>query len=614
MDWNPNVGMFPEEAVLMAADAEPMSPSPSPGAPRRWTIPQAGVDVWHERLRDLIKRSGRPAKDFGPDHGILDSALQKHANPNYTGAPSLSTVYAVAKGVPAYPAAQQLRDLFGLEPHELEIRLPAWEPRVSTQRLLDTLRDALGRAHETAPSVYEIAETVHGSCLDSAPGGGDIGRWRTRVFDVPAGYHFRYLQAQAVEFERGYPSGITVETEPDPGVRAEEYIGQQTRGVAALLEPVVKTLSQADRPHPTFLASEMDPATRLARWRTNRLERAELIMRMGTTYGASPGEWVGRAIAPLLPLGVEPTGRHIWLTPTATSTTATSDSPLPIALDGVCTLVFVGAPSVAYRRIGYAVARALGWGRVSSNEVANRVTGRRVAVSTPGKGNAFAAAFEEFARDPMPQGVLAVHMDNLFRRDESLRGSLTIHPEALRMLTAPGVLPILLLPRPESRTMALWEERQGAILVDRPVSLPNQEEHIDRLTAHLLQLFAGLPRALTATVLPSFPWSGPTVEAGPGELSPHWYIHPLIGDFVVRASYEIARFLRNGTTRDPGRPTGFASGSMAADHEPALRACTGGDHWADDDHLDFDPRYLGPATEAPRRGRVTAIGRSNAAP
>lgn len=606
------------EPPVAAATTGADGPAPIP-----LTVPQPGIDAWHDRLRVLIA-GGYTAKSFGPAHGIKADVIQKHAGPNHTGAPSLGLVYALSRAVnpvtgeKIYPVAQQLLDLFRLEPLELEIAPSAWAPRLSPQRLLDGLKLALGWAYDEAPSAYEIAETVQRSCHDS----GDIDRWRTHIFDIRSGYHFPYLSAQAIEFRRWPrtgPDSAGVEAETDLGTRAHEFIDRHTRNVAANFEPVLSTLA---KPMPKgFLATaQVDEHELDRRWRAFRLHRSELILRMGSTFGASPGEWVsGRLLQPLLGAdGPELSTRQLWVTPVAHSS-APSDAPMDLATTGVTTVVFVGLPGIANRRIAFAVARALGWGHVSSTTLANRITGRRVSVATRKKADTFSAVFEEVARNPMPSSVVAIHMDNMFRRGDTPRHPVSLLHSARRMLTAPGVLPVLLVPRLGSQSLDRWEARQVAITLSDEVPLHNQAAHCERLADDLRPVFGAVPGALVAEVQPSFPWVSPWNPLDPTQ-SPHaFYVHPLVGDLTLRVAYEIAHRLREGTTRAEvaakSRPrqdrlermVGFAAGSVVARYERDLMRCSVGAPWTDDAHLDDDGRYLAPPAGEPRRGTTVSF-------
>jgi hypothetical protein len=608
-------------ALACVAYGEVMSSTGIPSSGRRRpdgiplpTVP--GLVAWHQRLRRMVADSPYSASQYGPAHGIAQRFVQDHTNPtNEYKVPGLEGIYAIDRGTD-YKIIDQVKDLFDLSPGELDSRLPLWEPRQSAERLLDGLRTVLGWSHATAPSVFELAETLHTSCLNS----GDVGRWRVRIFDIEYGRHFPFLSTRAVEFLRWYGSGVGVEDDPDRN-RAYAYIHEATNGFTNSETVKVEWWLNDDIVPGTF-QPDLPEQDRRDRWDSVRYERAELILRMGSTYAAARGEWTGGyglIHQSLLRHHDNATGRHMYLTPVTGMTPAATPQRLADDFAGVESVLLLGVGGVAYRRLEFLIGDALGWTSMSGGDLAQRLTGRRFHFQAMRRPEIFAQVFTEFGDRPRPTSVLSVHLDHLV---SEIDGRQRLLPAAIRLLHNPKVLPVLITPRDGSASLDLWEERQEAQSRSGQSSmLVNQALHSQRLYRLVTDELDKTPGAVTAVLQPSLPWAGPAVHrlAPDYDLdvvpstAPEWFLHPLLGDIMVRASYEIARYLRLGSMKDPGQPTTFSAGSTVSQFEPSLRACTQGRFWTDerlveafDESLVTPPHRHGDRTR-PRTARTVAL-------
>jgi hypothetical protein len=605
--------------VVVVAYDDGMSPTPkSPHGRRRpdgiQLPPVPGLVAWHRRLQRMVAASPYTAEQYGPAHGISQRFVQDHTNPkNETKVPGLGGIYAIDRGTD-YKVVDQVKDLFDLSPGDLDLRLPLWEPRHSTERLLDGLRAVLGWSHATAPSVFELAEALQRSCLETD----DIGRWRVRTFDIVNGRHFAFLASRAVEFLRWYGSGAGVEDDPDED-RAYDYLDEATHGfTASETAPVDSWLN--DETVPGTFQSDLPEQDRRHSWDTFRYERAELIMRMGATYSASQGEWTGGygiVHQSLLRHRESVTGRHLYVTPVTDTAVTATPQRLADDFDGVESVLLLGVAGVAYRRLAFLVGEALGWPSLSGADLAQRLTGRRFHFQSMRRPEVFAQVFAEFGTRPRPTSVLSVHLDHLV---SGVDGHLRLLPAAVQLLHTPKVLPVLVAPRTGSASLELWEERQQDQSRSGHTSmLVNQAGHSERLYRPVIEELRRTPRALSAVLQPSLPWAGPAVHRTAPDYdedkvrttAPEWFVHPLLGDMLVRAAYEIARYLRLGSMKEPVAPTGFAAGSTVARYETTLKACTRGDFWTDEQHLAFDETLLTPLPRgnrpAPRTARTVAL-------
>ncbi|MEP7738879.1 hypothetical protein ABKW28_14590 [Nocardioides sp. 31GB23] len=559
------------------------------------TVP--GLVTWHRHLREMVEASPYNPSHYGPAHGIAQRFVQDHTNPkNELKVPGLEGIYAIDRGT-NYKIVDQVKDLFALTPGELDMRLPLWEPRHSAERLLEGLRTALGWSHAATPSVYELAESLQESCASS----GDAGRWRARIFDIEYGHHFTFAATRALEFLRWYGSDTGIEGDPQSG-RALEYLNQATYGFTDSETAKIGTWLN-DTTVPDTFQPDLPGTDRQGRWDTARLERAELIMRMGTTYAAARGEWTGGyglVHQALLRHHDNATGRHIFLNPLIARGTGATPQPLADDFSGVESIVLLGVPAVAYPRIGFLVGEALGWPSVHGADLAQRLTGRRFHFQTERRPETFAHVFEEFRSRPKPYSILSLHLDHLMTEED---GHLRLLPSAVRLLRDRKMLPVLLAPRFGNESLLLWEERQIAQSRSGRSSMRvNTAAHCARLQHLVAEELRGQPGVVHAELQPSLPWAGPAVhrvitdddwDAHP--TAPEWFLHPLVGDIMVRASYEIARYLLQASMREPSSPTGFAAGSTVARYERSLRACTRGAFWTDDSHIEaFDESYIAP--------------------
>jgi transcriptional regulator with XRE-family HTH domain len=616
------------------SELDPPSAAPSDGLGFEPGRLEAGIVAWRARAVAAFPAGlalRRRAELVGVAHSTYSGWMQKNG-------PSVEALLRFHTYTD-FRIGEQVRLLFGIDEREFDVRLPLWEPRFTVEYMIENLRTMLLKSGTTAPSVFDLGEALIASCRET----GDIGRWRVRQFDVPGGWHFRHIAFEAVEFMRWYGPDVGVDDDPNYG-RAQELLGVEDPMVALrdwerFLSP--KALALPDPPV-TFEAGTKEP-DRSAHWEQFRFERAELNQRLEQIKLASRTGWVGGygyLHTPLLRHSAAATGRHIALQPLVRSVDPHHAQTVPAADDqDVRTIALLGTAAVSVSTLGNWLADALGWTWVSVEELNHRHSGQRLLLSDRDQRDLMPTVYATFADRPFPRTVLTAPLtwlQSIGANGEG--GSASRMPEAESLLAGPHVLPILVRPTPD--TIALWEERQTLASAEgyRPSPL-NRAGRVTAMYDAWEEYLATVPGAIVAELSATLPWAGEAVmrpgafeDAGP-DSQPAFYHHPLIGDMLLRITYELGAALRSsdginalrarGGARPGGRaqaalrglraarprlgaarPVGFAPTSLVSEHETQLRAVVGHGQWVDDHHLVWDSALEFP----PAKDRRPAMG------
>lgn len=564
----------------------------------------AGTITWQNRVTQICGEypGGRPA--FAALHGLGEATLQSWAT-HRVGPPATETMYALhASG--AYLMADQVMDLFGLGVHELAPTVETWQPKYAYNDVMRDLVGVLSKSRQLAPTIHDFTERLLESCQRS----GDIGRWRTRHFDVPMGWLFPHLGYQGVEFLRWNGPNRMVDRYPG---RSAAYVqgllerGQITQG--ALDKLVSKKVQSLEAPQ-GFRPSIVDEERRASEWLEYRANRYELMARLSSTIRASSAAFTGGfgvQHAPLLRHGGDPTGRYMYVV------SAPRPAPRPdvvIPLAGVPpqtrVIVFLAPTSLRMPVIAKHVAEALSWPCDTNRSFAARLYGHRPSLlSDPGEdlNRRICARIAAQAPPIDERTVLAFNFEYLHRKGPD---GMVVHPEVLAMLSREWVFPVLMTHPDESEpnSSTLWELRQwagdslpgsnpggGGIKVMRA----NDAGAVATdMNAWRLRMTSGGFGGVEASILQTFLHAGGATGVQSAGDHPAFFRHPQVGDLDLRAAYEIAIRLAQGG-EPMGRTFGFAPDSLVQQFSPLLSRITGGSgsrptFWSDPPGwTDWDP-------------------------
>ncbi|WP_133058874.1 hypothetical protein [Nocardioides sp. PD653] len=590
----------------------------------------AGIARWRARAADEFPgktSSRRQAATLGIATNTYNDWLKKATAPSH----ELMLQFHLRTN---FKLGEQTRLLFGVDDHELDIRVPLWEPRLSAEHLLESLRNALRKSHTTTPSVFDIGEALLASCRQT----GDLGRWRARQFDVPGGWHFPHVAFEAVEFMRWYGPDAGVDHDPDRDTAAR-FLGIENGDIPDQASRFLTPAPLAEASPPATFEPGVHAASRARHWEQFRYERAELNKRLERIRGASRTGWVGgygTLHIPLLRHSTDSTGRHIAIQQPVRPMDPEHAQTVPVVdQQGVRTILLLGTSAVSIGPLGTWLADALGWTSLWVEELNHRHSGQRILLLEMDRRDLIPAIYRNLARDPLPRTVLTIPLPWLHRDAREQPAAATRLPEAELLLQSERVLPILIKPTPE--TLALWEERQSLASAGghRP-SPHNRMNRVAELYRVCEDYLSTVPGAVVADVTATLPWAGDAVMAADqDDQIPSFYQHPLIGDMLLRVTYELGFALRSpkgivhlrgqrpgGSRLEkatqqlrklPGVPSGlssvgFAPSSLVAQFEATLRAVTRPGQWADDDHLVWDSAYERPHEgQPPKTGRITRI-------
>lgn len=499
---------------------------------------------WRERLRLLVSERGTltaVATTLSPE--ISKRTLEAWVGIDGCAYPSMSKMRGLEFGL-GYRVVDQLLDLGLLSPGEATQGISAMPASVSVA--LGRLEAVVGELTANRFSVWDLARLAIRSSVETEM----PGRWRSKVFDVQGGETMPHVSHHCVEFQRAHLPGHP----PLGGPKDRE----RTLDICRALMPDEsrwRNMAGFDRTHENDL-----------HW----LERVELAARLApiqdymvlNKYGG-----VGDLHVPLLN-NPEQRMRHIFMD--AAGAEGVRDIPRMIPLNsrylpssgrlsGLSGKVVVIGPSATSAfPVTRMIADAMGWPAQTVRERASAAEGQLVRISDLGSfASSLAAAMQNLAawRPPHPTVISLGHLPWA-----------TDHPNELRhLLLDETVVPILL--HPPRDLLESWHDRQARGTGDRDRVSRNQRPS-DMLEA-VLQIEKILATRIGPYITtrmrrpyPSLDWAARS-----------HFIHPIIGDYTVRAAYQLAYVLATG---EPGhgrsrRATRFIDGSTVATFEPTLR-------------------------------------------
>lgn len=566
----------------------------------------ANAGRWHDRVRKIVDNSGQGTRKFATANGLNESTLRSWLNGD--GVPGLHFMLQL-HDLGLYPMVEQITDLCDLRVADLDPTRSLWQPQPSLSQIRDALERAVNQSVATVPSLHEVATKVDESCWESR----HYGRWRTRFFDGPMGWHFPHLGYRGVEFLPWYGPGQR--EDPEKHVRDHylelEGLGYEQRWFDDVDKPYRSSVVPgAFRPFRDGLPTDAEREKDQQAWDQCRHERMELTKRMGPLLGFSQGQWYGgygRVHTPLLwhPRN-NPTGRHILIQTVRSAQPSSAGPALKVADGLVHTILLIGPGSVGAPRIGQLVAEALDWLGVDYRMFAQRLLGRRVGLSLAVSGSDDPRTLTFLADNPPPTRMLMyINAHYLTRWTNGRRAP---RAEALRLLSTPGVLPLLLTHGVDNSTSERWHARQ---LSASPSGTTVADFSDGDVAAEMIDLWSetlrDLPVAGIAEIQPEIPWAGKGTARPTDPRVPVWFNHPLVGDIQVRVAYEIVCQLLNApvpTGENPARKRPeFSPGSTLHRFADELKARSHGDPLTGG-LTEFNERYLHAPDEPPPTGRV----------
>lgn len=554
-----------------------------------------GRTRWWGRLESLVQQS-----EFGSlpvwakASGFPVSTVRGYKEPNST-VPPLRLLVAIGESF-EYSVIEQIADLTEKRIEELAPPNEFDAPHVSRLHIMGRLETALRGSSQRGPSVSDLTRNVLESCeresTFGSSGQSPYGRWRARLFDIPMGWVFPHVGYHAVEFLRWYGPNRGESEDAYPSTAWWDQAAEPRYSLDRIRGSTTPRWFLKERPK-NFQGSD-------AEWNKHRHERLEIVARSGTqftrarlsTYGS-----FGKHFSSMLRHSTEPGHRHIF----------TQQSPLniadpvyttPCADPVVRTIIVAGHASVRPIPIASRLGEALGWEVVDFRTMEAMLTGRRpFAVEHIEDRDSATRTWERLKvvsrrRDDVL--VVPTNVQYLLRKIGSQQD---FSPAAEDLLNDPSVAIVLLDTDTGSDQTSsdLWEQRTEQTSPDLNVNGVDSRENAEA-TSQLVQDAADrFPKALVATVLPTYVhWGGayvaPEHDLGGGDDDLHQFLwHPSIGDVDVRVAYELGRTLVEGapiaqTPRVAVDKRGedfrsFVPGSVLDRHLRRLRAITGGSHW-----------------------------------
>jgi hypothetical protein len=500
-------------------------------------------NAWREFLRRLSKQQ----KNFAVGRGFArQRTIENWISPTLEcPIPDVATMRMVEAEL-GYSLAQQLIDLGLVSPNEVNVGITALPS--STSLVLGRLDMAVASLTSDRYDIWDLARYVTDNCVQT----GEPGRWRARVFDVPGGEAFRHGAYRAVEFLRAKLPGEQALGSPKDTEKTEQICRE--------LAPDTGTWSdRADFP----LAED---GSNRAHW----LERIELGARMRkirdfmvlNEYG---GE--GTVHLPLVNnsnrderhIFVDVDGAHRAHDPREMTgiNSALRAQSLGSGTHPGGKVIIVGPPSINNLAICRMIAGALGWPAQTIREQASAVGASRLNVTARQLDTSRIAQTMEqnTAWRPVHPAIISLSsIPAAAKEGDALRTLL--HDEF--------AVPILL--QPSMEVLEEWEERQRKTsrrAVSSNSNAPAVAEGLRKVTAILNQRRAPFITAKFNT---------PDVELLPWA-KPDYFVHPSIGDYTVRAAYQLAYVLTHGEKPPASaRVTRLMPGSVLASFEYALRS------------------------------------------
>lgn len=502
---------------------------------------------WRESLRRRARRDGVSELAAALSPKPTKSSLEKWIGSSAISVPSLITLRSLEERL-GYSLAEQLIDLGLVTPSEVSVGITALPS--STSLILGRLEISLNQLTANRHNVWDLARAVTDDCVDT----GHHGRWRARVFDIPATGAFRYTSHRAVEFLRAQElDGNTLGSPKDT---------LETEGIVHVLAP--------DEGRWADLApfGLLPDNSNYAHW----LERIELSVRSRKVrefmscneYGG-----VGDVHKPLLntPNRLD---RHIYVDVAGATTAHDLQTMIPINSAHLSQptsttvkankVLIIGPPAVSNMAITRMIAAGLGWPAQTTRERASMVgVGRlRTAVHAP-QVDRLAQAMSQIAQwRPAHPTLISL---------SSVTAAIATPDELREFLLDESAIPILL--QPTKPTLQRWEDRQLR-------STPNPAPH--GRTEPVFEAMRTIGRILksrsTRHVLAKMP---PSAAALPWD-DDRYFMPPAVGDFTIRAAHQLAYLLVHGEQRPPGacRETRFMPGSVLAQYEDQLRSAQEG--------------------------------------
>ncbi|MFC7624338.1 hypothetical protein [Microlunatus sp. GCM10028923] len=500
---------------------------------------------WRERLREEVRRvvnnERLTVEALAHQMPVSLRSLRSWMGQQECPMPTVPTLKVVA-GRLTYPVVDQLSDLGVLSAADVSPDFGVSRSILSAQ--IGRILDAVSMVR---PGMTEAAAAVLQSCRDT----GDVGVWRSRLFDVAVGRRYQRVGYYGLEVQQWRGTGT--------GPR-----GYQPGVSKALRERVERLMpDEADR---------IMYAGGAKNWSKNTpgvWERAEITWRMRKVLPLVTHNRYGLAdweVHKHLVQSTEPTDRHIFLeaagshlAPDPATTTrlrdarSTQSSSLPERLVLLC------PPSSGGAALGRLIADGLGWDAVTLQQLAGAITGLPLRVSH-----------------------MQVRDDELRRALDHIRHVTPAYPTVYAIGIAPKNIEdrlwksiaslissgdvMLILLRPSDDTAREWYERQlglDPISSDEPVKrAQDQLRALDQIAA---QVGDG-QRAAAGTLVPTMKWS-----------DRDHFESPEIGDYRLRAAYEICHLLVHGQVagKSPLRWS-FREGSALAKFADKLRLDTRG--------------------------------------
>lgn len=445
-----------------------------------------------------------------------------------------------------YPLVQQLVDLGLVSPDEVQVGITALP--ASTSLVLARLDMAVATLTSNRYDVWDLARYVIDDCVRT----GSPGRWRARVFDVPSGETLRHGAYRAVEFLRSRL--------PDTAVLGSRGDTQQTERICLELAPDCGTWADL-----VEFKLAQDGGNR-AHW----LERLELVTRMRRIRDSMVLNTYGGEGSLHLPLLNNPDRkqRHIFVDVdgarrahdpremTGINTTLRAKPRSGRPAPGGKVLV-IGPPSINNLALSRMAAGALGWPAQTIREHASAAGASRLRVTAREPDTAqISQTIEHIAawRPVHPAIISLSSLPSAAKEITTLR----------KLLNDEFTVPVFV--RPSRDLLEEWEQRQRKG-TDGMSKNSRSDAVVEALDAISEILKGRKAPYLTARI------RRPDAELLPWSKDEH-FVHPSIGDFTVRAAYQLAYALTHGEIppKGPARVTRFMPGSVLDRHEASLRS------------------------------------------